>query len=504
MKTLKYFLSLCIVLLVASCKTNDTKVDVTLLQLNDVYEISALEGGKVGGMARVKTVYNTLIKENPDTYILMAGDFLNPSLLGTLKYQGERIGGKQMIEVMNALPTKLATFGNHEFDLKYPDLQKRLNESTFDWVSANAKHKVNDSINLFYKVQNNQKTPLSETYVLDVNQKNKEFKIGFLSLTIDSNKKDYVNYEDKFTSAERVYKGLKSQSDIVLGFTHLTKKNDREFLKLFPEIPLVMGGHEHTNMLLTEGTSHIAKADANAKSVYVHRLQFDTKTKKTTITSTLVYLDSTVVQNPEILKIVNKWQAIQDAQLKGVIKNPEAVVYRTQMPLDGRDTPIRSVQTNLGKIIAQSMFVASKKPADCAFVNGGSIRIDDALSGDITGIDIFRVLPFGGSVYEIDIKGTLLKQVLDYGKNAAGTGAYLQRYNANFENGEWFVNGKKIVADKTYHIALSDFLMKGFDIPMLKPSNPLVLNIYKPIETDTTDIRADIRKTVISFLKTIK
>ena len=503
MKSLKYLLSLCIVLFITSC-TNQSKVNVTLLQINDVYEIAALEGGAVGGMARVETVYKKLLKENPNTYILMAGDFLNPSLLGTLKLNGERIQGRQMVEVMNALPVKLAAFGNHEFDLKYPDFQKRLNESTFDWVSANAKHSFKDSLALFYKNQNNTITPVPETYTLSVTQNNHTFKIGFLSLVIDSNKKDYVNYEDKFKAANRVYATLKSNSDVVIGFTHLTKAMDREVLKKYPEIPLIIGGHEHTNMFLTEGTSHIAKADANAKSVYVHRLQYDTKTKKTIIKSTLVYLDSTISQDKDILKIVNKWQAIQDAKIKNVIKNPEAVVYHTAVPLDGRDTPIRSIQTNLGQLIAQSMFVASKKPADCAFVNGGSIRIDDELDGNITGIDIFRVLPFGGGMLEIDIKGALLNDVLNYGQNAAGTGAYLQRYNAVLKDGKWLVKGKPIKAQKTYHVAITDYLIKGFDIPMLKASNPQVLKVDTPNSADASDVRADIRKTVISFIKTLK
>jgi len=500
MKSLKYIISLCIVLLLSSCK-NSNKVNVTLLQLNDVYEIEALQGGKVGGMARVETEYKKLLKENPNTYILMAGDFLNPSLLGTLKYKGERIKGKQMVEVMNALPVKLATFGNHEFDLDYPVLQKRINESKFDWVSTNVKHKINKNLAMFYKEQNNKITPIPETYILNIHQNNKNFKIGFLSLTIDDNKKDYVDYEDRIKAAKRVYPKLKSDADVVLGFTHVKKIMDRILLKQFPDIPLVIGGHEHTNMFLTEGTSHIAKADANAKSVYVHRVQFDTKTKKTIIKSTLVYLDSTVKQDPDILKIVNKWQAIQDAKIKNVIKNPEAVIYQAKISLDGRDKPTRSVQTNLGKIIAQSMFAASNKPADCAFVNGGSIRIDDELFGNITGIDIMRVLPFGGSMYEADIKGKLLKEVLDYGKNATGTGAYLQRYNANYINGKWYINGKLINVNKTYHITTSDYLLKGLDIPMLKPSNPLVLKVYKPKENDTTDIRLDIRKVVIDFLK---
>jgi len=500
MKSLKYTISLCVVLLLSSCK-NSNKVNVTLLQLNDVYEIAALQGGKVGGMARVETEYKKLLKENPNTYILMAGDFLNPSLLGTLKFKGERIKGKQMVEVMNALPVKLVTFGNHEFDLDYPVLQKRINESNFDWTSANVKHKVKDKLELFYKVKNNIKKPIPLTYILNVHQKNKNFKIGFISVTIDDNKKDYVHYDNRIKAIKRVYPKLKSQTDIVLGFTHIKKTMDRAILKQFPNISLIIGGHEHTNMFLTEGTSHITKADANAKSVYVHRLQFDTKTRKTIIKSTLVYLDSTVKQDHDILKIVNKWQAIQDAKVKNVIKNPEAVIYKADIPLDGRDTQIRSMQTNLGKIIAHSMFVASKKPADCAFVNGGSIRIDDELTGNITGIDILRVLPFGGSMYEADIKGKLLKEVLDYGRKATGTGAYLQLYNAVLVNNNWHIKGKLINKNKIYHIAISDYLMKGFDIPMLKPSNPLVVKVYKPIENDSTDVRADIRKVVVSFLK---
>lgn len=80
----------------------------------------------------------------------MAGDFLNPSLLGTIKIDDERISGKQMIEVMNAMNFDLVTFGNHEFDIKEDELQKRLNESTFPWMSSNTRH-VSMVILLFLK-----------------------------------------------------------------------------------------------------------------------------------------------------------------------------------------------------------------------------------------------------------------------------------------------------------------------------------------------------------------
>ena len=119
-KSILFFLSTLVVL---SCSSDDGKISFTLLQLNDVYEISSIQGGKFGGMARVKTIHKELLKENKNTLLVMAGDFLNPSLIGTMKYNGERIRGKQMVEVMNAMNFDLAAIGNHEFDLSKKDLQ---------------------------------------------------------------------------------------------------------------------------------------------------------------------------------------------------------------------------------------------------------------------------------------------------------------------------------------------------------------------------------------------
>ena len=113
-----------LLLLLFGCKTSqqipeledDGKITFKFVQLNDVYEIAPLSGGKYGGMARVAYVVDSIKKAEPNTYLFLAGDFLNPSLLGTIKMDGERIGGKQMIEVMNAMNFDLVTFGNHEFD----------------------------------------------------------------------------------------------------------------------------------------------------------------------------------------------------------------------------------------------------------------------------------------------------------------------------------------------------------------------------------------------------
>ena len=65
---------------------DDGIIEVIFLQINDVYEIAPLEGGTVGGMARLATLRNQLIEENPNTLTVLAGDFLNPSVIATLSY----------------------------------------------------------------------------------------------------------------------------------------------------------------------------------------------------------------------------------------------------------------------------------------------------------------------------------------------------------------------------------------------------------------------------------
>ena len=177
-------------LLFASCKTSkisevntNNTVTIKLVQMNDVYEIAPISGGQYGGLARVAHISDSIKNKFPNTYLVMAGDFLNPSLIGTLKVDGKRIKGKQMIDVMNVMGVDLATFGNHEFDLKESELQERLNESEFQWTSANVFQKNGDITRTFNVIKNNDSTPIPETVFYDLNiGKEYPVRLGFLVL----------------------------------------------------------------------------------------------------------------------------------------------------------------------------------------------------------------------------------------------------------------------------------------------------------------------------------
>ena len=441
-KLLFYTLSIS---LLFSCKKDDGKIDFTFLQINDVYEISSIQGGEYGGMGRVETVRKELIKENKNTMLLLAGDFLNPSLIGTLKIDGERVRGKQMIEVLNGMKTDLVAFGNHEFDLPQKDLQKRLNESNFPWISANVKLKTNEKSIPFFKEKEGKQLPLKATFIKEFSDEDgTNIKIGFISVCIPSNPKDYVEYGNIFEEVIASYAAIKDSVDVVFGLTHVKITNDKRIANLIPDLPLIMGGHEHTSSYNKIGNVIISKADANAKTAYIHRISFDKKTKKAIVKSELKEINSSIKSDEKVGAIIAKWQKILKTKIKDLIPNPEEVVYTAKVPLDGRDAPIRSVQTNLGKIITKSMSFSFEDKVDCALVNGGSIRIDDQLEGDINAVDVFRILPYGGAVLKVEIKGRLLKRVLDYGLLAAGTGAYLQRFNAEKIGEKWMIQNKEL------------------------------------------------------------
>ncbi len=498
----KLFLFLTSIFLFA-CSNDDSKLEFIVMNINDVYEIGALEGGKVGGMARVAGLYNQLKEENPNTLLVHGGDFLNPSLLGTLKGEnGERFRGKQMVEVMNAVDFDLVAFGNHEFDLSKEELQQRFNESTFQWIGTNIQLNENGELKPFFIDKNGAKVDIPRTVTFNFNDADgTEINVGFFSATIDSNPQDFVDYGDLYQDAINAYKTLNLKTDVVLGLTHTSISQDKLIANSLPNVPLILGGHEHTNMLVPVGNAFISKADANAKTAYVHRITFDKKTKKTTIKSELIALDENIEEDKKVARIIQQWNVLLDAKLKKIITNPYEVIYTTDVPLDGRDTYIRSQQTNLGHIIATSMSRAFDDKVDCTFLNGGSIRIDDELQGDITGVDVFRVLPFGGGINKVEMKGYLLEKTLQYGRLKAGTGAYLQHYNIEYDatNKLWKVGGKPINKNKTYIIVLTDYLLLGYDIPFLKSNSDGVVKVFN---NTSDDLPSDIRKVVIKYLKT--
>lgn len=479
--------------------------EVVFVQLNDVYEIAPLEGGKFGGLARVATIINQLKAKNPNTFVVLSGDFISPSALGTSEYEGKRINGRQMVDVLNEIGLDFVTFGNHEFDYKYEVLQERINESKFEWISSNVYHNIDGDEYSFSKL-NKQALPMYKILKIPGYGKNNEIKIGLLGLCINANKQPYVYYDDYVRAAKYIYSDffkLRDSINYLVGITHLSIDEDKDLASKMPEFSLIMGGHEHVNMYHKVGNTIITKADANARTIYVHTLKFDDKNKLTDIKSDLVNIDASIAEEPKVKDLVDEWttRAFKGFMDKGF--DPLVMVYDLKNDvLDGREETVRYGQCALGYLIANSMYDVSPG-ADVAFFNSGAIRIDDELRGEITQYDIIRVLPFGGKILQVEMKGSLLKQILETGWNNKGNGGYLQFYGVEYTSQGWKAKGGVIDENKIYNCAVSDYLLSGMEqnFGYLTKDNPGIIKVNTPDPNNKNDLRNDIRFAVIEYFK---
>jgi 5'-nucleotidase / UDP-sugar diphosphatase len=477
----------------SACQTGNVSkapshiVSFNLLQFNDVYELTPTNG--MGGFARLATLKNRIKTQNPNTYTVLAGDYFSPSAMGTAKVDGERLSGKQMVAVLNAVGIDYATFGNHEFDVKDKEFASRLSEQKFQMISAN--------------VLDPQSKPFANTppsVIWEVkNAAGKSIKVGMFSVTLDTNPVAYAKLDDYYSAASAQVKVLRPQVDVLIAMTHLAIDQDLRLAQGLPEIDLIMGGHEHENIIMRRGLNltPIAKADANLHTVYVHNFEVDADTKQFKLKHDLIPLDSSIPADPAIETVVNEWvnKAYDGFRKDGF--EPTNLVATTSEALDGLETSVRNRPTNLTQVIANGMKDVVPD-AVCSIFNGGSIRIDDVIpAGKLTEYDIIRILPFGGEVVSVTMTGKLLVQVLNQGVANRGKGGYLQHASINpSKDYGWLVDGSPIEDDKIYNIAISDFLVTGKErgLEFLNPQNPDLKIVAK---------HGDVRKALIARMKAV-
>lgn len=461
----------------------DNLVRFNLIQINDVYEIMPVS--KEGGMAKVATVYNSYKQVNPNTYLVIAGDFFSPSALGTARVDGERLAGKQMVAMLNAIPLYLATFGNHEFDVNEAQFNQRMQESKFGWVSSN--------------VWNAQGAPLPKTEVNRIQvieSGDQKVRVGYFGVTIPSNPAKYVTYTDFMEATAKQVKELRPKVDVLIAITHLSYEDDIKIARAFPEIDMIIGGHEHEmHRIEIASLPGIYKADANARSVFVHEFGFDPITRKLQKKSTLRRLTAEMPEDPTVKAEVDKWVKIAFDGFRKDGFNPEAKVADVPVTLDGTEASVRNKPTELAKIIAEGMLAAAPG-TEIALYNGGSIRIDDTIQpGEVTEYDVIRILPFGGKIVSIKVKGAFLKRILAQGIANKGQGGYLQTAGVTYNGAQPQFKGAPIDDGRDYTVAISDFLLTGNEqnFAWLKKDGNPDITVLKEHE--------DIRNATIAELK---
>jgi 5'-nucleotidase len=423
---------------------------VTFLQLNDVYTMVPIDG--LGGLARVATQKQQLAKAGRTPFLVMAGDFLSPSVASSV------FKGEQMVAALNAAGLDLATLGNHEFDFGDDVLIQRMRESRFAWVVSN----VVDTIT-------NQPIGGAAPYLVKTFG---SLKVGFLGLCLDTDeitpdKLKHTRIIDPIDAAGQHLPALKREgAAVIVAVTHMTFATDRALIEKYPEIDLVIGGHEHFLITATENRTLISKAGSDAKTVA--RIDVNRQPGGTVERFyELLPMTSTIPDDPHTAAVIKSFESRLSSEL-------DAVVGTTRVPLDGISGRLRTQETNLGNVVADA--IRADAGTDLAIVNSGSIRGNRVFpAGPLTRRTLIEIHPFDNVIVKLSMPGRVVLQALNSGvqRLPAAAGMFPQVsglravVDASAPPGSRVrdvqVNGQPLQPDRDYTVAIPDFIFRGGD-----------------------------------------
>ena len=395
-------------LLLSACATAPTTQSsgLTFLHLNDTYRVGAVEDGTAGGFSRVVTLARDLQAQGRDVRILHGGDFLYPSL------ESQLWDGLQMVDAMNfmdAVAPMYAVSGNHEFDRRGPEqLIAAVNASEFDWLGDNYRFRTGDGA---------ADAALRSGFTFEHGDRT----VGVFSLTLagedGGNNRDYVEIDPAYEAvAERAIAAFDASGvDLIIGVTHVHMWQDVAIAQLqakYPKLAFIVGGHEHEPQFYkVPGSAIVMKGASNARIIWQIDVDFDADNNYV-VNERRIVIDETIAFDPDYEVLANKWRG----RLLEKFPFLEARIGTAVEKMDVREETIRSGEASWGNFVTDQMRVAFGDPqADLAFINSGTLRIDDYIEDDILFEDIGRTFGFSSFLRYTTLSGAEFKTVMEAG-----------------------------------------------------------------------------------------
>jgi 2',3'-cyclic-nucleotide 2'-phosphodiesterase (5'-nucleotidase family) len=373
--------------------------------------------------------------------------------------------------------------GNHEFDPHTPDhLVEAVKASAFDWVGDNYRFATGDAA---------ADRALHRQFMVEAGGHT----IGIFGLLLHANDggndRDYVPTEpDYFEQAERAIGALDAAgADLIVGLTHLHMWTDVEIATLrakYPQFMFIVGGHEHEPEYseLRDGRAAVMKGASNARRVWRIDVTFDAEGRPA-IDARMIDLDETVTPDADYANVEEKWRDRLLERFPFLV----ARIGEAALPLDAREVTIRNEESSWGNFVVDQMRGAFGKPqADLAFINSGTLRIDDYIIGDITFEDIGRTFGFSSYLRYMTMTGAQFRSVLEAGYRGTGPSkGYFPQVSGlricvdrSRPEGQRIVSlqvsgdggWQEIEAQREYSVVVPDFLYRGgdgYDIPQDEP-----------------------------------
>jgi 5'-nucleotidase len=435
----------------------------------------------IGGYARLATKVSELTEKNENTLILNAGDTFQGSLYYSL-FKGEADA-----QMMNFIPWDAMTLGNHEFD----DGDEHLG----DYLAS---LDLNSSQVLSANIDATGSTYLEDKFSpYRIKTFENGEKVGIIGITVkgktvsSSNPSEELTFADEVETAQAKIDELKSQgiNKIVL-LTHAGIENDKDYASKLSDVDIIIGGDSHTLMgdfddlglSATETSYPLQTTDKNGKKVCIgHAWQYnyamgqmsvvfdENGTVKKCFGDTKLLADDTftiddeevnatvkasilnsiasnknieiVTENSEVKTKLTSYASQVDTKKAETLGTASERLGHNRIPGDNKDGGgALALGSDIAPIVAKSFYDLSNR-ADACIQNAGGVRVAIE-EGSITMGDAYTLLPFANTLYEIEMTGTQIKQVLIDALNEAlhggddgevSTGAFPYAYGLKYD-----------------------------------------------------------------------
>lgn len=397
-------------------------------------------GGEYGGYARLMTVIKEQKEQYPDAILVDAGDFSMGSL-----FQTAYATSALELRIMGAMGYDATTFGNHEFDYLPEGLASMLNTAASRGETVPAIVDAN-----YWPPEEGEEGWSQEAQdVWDAmeNYGVKEYILlerggvyfAIFGLTgYDSDdcapnsgmilEEPAVRAQEIVDQATEECLELYGVKPLVIALSHSGTENgegeDYELAKAVDGIHLIVSGHTHTELMpaIEVGNTTIVSAYEYGKNLGVVQMQYTTKGTAQCTEYSLIEIDETVSDDPEIAALVDAYKTeVEENYLSKYDMEFDQVLTSNSYTFDNVDAVYDYAhESTLGNVFSDAYKWAVEKatgaPVDLALTASGVIR-ESIPVGDVTVSDIFNAASLGvgteGELVSIYLTGADLKNVLE-------------------------------------------------------------------------------------------
>ncbi|NIM93345.1 MAG: hypothetical protein GTO18_06505 [Anaerolineales bacterium] len=461
-------------------------VQITLLHTNDFHGRLETDYKGRGGSAYMASVINDIRAAvgEENVALMDAGDvyFAAPAI-------SQLLMGESTIDIYNMLSYDLAALGNHEFDKGQVELAARVAQSDFPWLGANVVLEGTDW----------DLPAWAQAYeILELGSPGNEVTLGVLGLAGEQTPDVTLlgttaglEFKDLTETVLHYYDEVLAVADALVVIVHMGTEDSgpyeglvtvaQDLIDAGKPVDLMIGGHQHQRLDSPVYVGDTAIVSAGYYGRWLGRVDvsIDTATKQLTVDDyQLITIHNELPEDPAVAAQVAYWAEI----VAPIVNEP---VGATNIDL-WRDYNNESV---VGDIVTDSMLWKADNyddgelngSVDIAFTNPGGLRADilipdgAELPYTITWGQTFDVLPFGNTLYLMDLTGAQIQTLLDQSANlykgilqTSGASWYWYNDCGCDTPTAWgaygvMVDGEQLVRDEVYRVVTNNFLAGGQD-----------------------------------------